>query len=198
MYLGLKCSENEAIVAKMKKLLFASIFAVATMAVSSAETIYMTLTGQKQGPIRGGVVQKGRENSIKVLAASHSIVSPRDSASGLPTGKRQHKPYIVTIGIDKAMPLLYNALVNNENLTEVVLKFWTPQTKAATGAGAEVNLYTVKLTSASIASIEYGEPSAKDSLTADATLTIAFTYQKIEWTYNEGGVTAMDDWSTRN
>ena len=23
---------------------------------------------------------------------------------------------------------------------------------------------------------------------------IAFTYQKIEWTWNDGGLTAMDDW----
>jgi hypothetical protein len=27
---------------------------------------------------------------------THEIVSPRDSASGLPTGKRQHKPFVIT------------------------------------------------------------------------------------------------------
>jgi len=28
--------------------------------------------------------------------ASHEIVSPRDAASGLPTGKRMHKPLVIT------------------------------------------------------------------------------------------------------
>jgi hypothetical protein len=27
---------------------------------------------------------------------THEIVSPRDAASGLPTGKRQHKPFVIT------------------------------------------------------------------------------------------------------
>ena len=34
------------------------------------------------------------------------ISSPRDAASGLPTGKRQHKPVSVTKPVDKATPLL--------------------------------------------------------------------------------------------
>jgi hypothetical protein len=29
----------------------------------------------------------------RVSAGTHAIVSPRDPASGLPTGKRMHKPY---------------------------------------------------------------------------------------------------------
>jgi type VI secretion system secreted protein Hcp len=32
----------------------------------------------------------------KVKAGSHEIVSPRDPASGLPTGKRMHKPFTTT------------------------------------------------------------------------------------------------------
>jgi hypothetical protein len=31
-----------------------------------------------------------------LIAASHEIVSPRDAASGLATGKRSHKPFIIT------------------------------------------------------------------------------------------------------
>jgi hypothetical protein len=30
-----------------------------------------------------------------------AIVSPRDAASGLPTGKRQHKPFTITMPVDK-------------------------------------------------------------------------------------------------
>jgi hypothetical protein len=34
------------------------------------------------------------------------IVSPRDAASGLPTGKRQHKPFVITKELDKSSPTL--------------------------------------------------------------------------------------------
>ena len=34
------------------------------------------------------------------------IKSPRDSASGLPTGKRMHKPMIITKELDKSSPLI--------------------------------------------------------------------------------------------
>ncbi|HNC96714.1 MAG TPA: type VI secretion system tube protein Hcp, partial [Myxococcota bacterium] len=53
---------------------------------------YLTLKGQKSGEVKGSVTQKGREGKIGVIAVSHSIVSPRDPQSGLPTGQRQHKP----------------------------------------------------------------------------------------------------------
>jgi Type VI secretion system effector, Hcp len=35
-----------------------------------------------------------------------SVVSPRDAASGLPTGKRQHKPMVITKELDKSSPVL--------------------------------------------------------------------------------------------
>ena len=42
-----------------------------------------------------------------VLEASSQVKSPRDAASGLPTGKRQHKPFSITKRIDKSSPVLY-------------------------------------------------------------------------------------------
>ena len=57
---------------------------------------YLKLKGQKQGDIKGSVTQKGREGKIMVIAASHDVLSPRDAASGLPTGKRMHKPFVIT------------------------------------------------------------------------------------------------------
>lgn len=71
---------------------------------------YLKLKGQKQGDVKGSVTQKGRENKIMVIAVSHEVVSPRDMASGLPSGKRQHKPFLVTKELDKSSPLLYKAL----------------------------------------------------------------------------------------
>src|SRR5262245_54856034 len=116
---------------------------------------YAYLKGQKSGQIKGSVTQKGREDSIGVIAVSHSIVSPRDPQSGLPTGQRMHKPFVMTKELDKSTPLLYNMLCTNENVSEATFKFWTPQIKAATGVGSEVQHFTIKLTNANIASIYF-------------------------------------------
>ncbi len=157
---------------------------------------YLKLKGQKQGDIKGSVTQKGREGSIMVIAVSHEVVSPRDAASGLPTGKRQHKPFVITKELDKSSPLLYNALCNNENISEWQLQFWSPQLSAATGVGQEKQHFTVKLTNANIASIDFRMANNKhpELMKFAEYEEVAFTYQKIEWTWNEGGITAMDDW----
>jgi type VI secretion system secreted protein Hcp len=154
---------------------------------------YLKLKGQKQGEIKGSVTQKGRENKIAVIAVSHDVISPRDAASGLPTGKRMHKPFVITKELDKASPLLYNALVNNENITEWELQFWQPSP-----TGVEKQHYTVKLTNANIASISSRMPNNKhpDLMKFETYEEVAFTYQKIEWTWVDGGITAMDDWES--
>jgi type VI secretion system secreted protein Hcp len=157
---------------------------------------YMTITGQKQGMINGSVTQKGRENSILVHSYSHEIVSPRDPASGLPTGKRMHKPFFFLKEVDKSSPLLWIALVNNENLTTCQVQFWGPGLAAGTGVAMEKQVYTITLTNASIASIQESMPSNVDPSLAKLPLQeqISLTYQKIQWTWADGGITSADDW----
>ena len=152
---------------------------------------YLKLKGQKQGEIKGSVTQKGREGKIMVIAVSHEVISPRDHASGLPTGKRMHKPFVITKELDKSSPLLYNVLVNNENITEWELQFWQPSQ-----TGAEKQHYTVKLTNANVASIAFRMANNKhpDLMKFTEYEEIAFTYQKINWTWVDGGITAEDDW----
>ena len=81
---------------------------------------YLRLKGAKQGVIQGSSTQRGQEGKIVVVASNHEIIVPRDAATGLATGKRQHAPIIITKEIDKASPLLYTALVTNEQITEWV------------------------------------------------------------------------------
>ena len=159
---------------------------------------YLSLKGQKSGEIKGSTTQKGREGKIMVIAVTHEVTSPRDPASGLPTGKRMHKPFVITKELDKSTPLLQNLLVNNENVSEWKLEFYRPQITAGTGMGAETLAYTVTLTNANIASIHFRMANNKNpELTRYAEYEeIAFTYQKIEWTWVDGGVTANDDWES--
>jgi type VI secretion system secreted protein Hcp len=152
----------------------------------------LKLVGQKSGEIQGSVTQKGREGSSAVIAVSHDIDSPRDAATGLPTGKRQHKPLSITKELDRASPALRQILISNETLTTVDLLFY----RADRTLGTEVQYFSIRLTNASIVSIELEMPNNKHAdLTALETFeVISFTYQKIEWTWAETGVTVADDW----
>lgn len=50
-----------------------------------------------------------------------AVTAPRDAASGLPTGKRQHKPVTVTKEVDKATPRLAETVSAGEDETEAAL-----------------------------------------------------------------------------
>jgi type VI secretion system secreted protein Hcp len=130
-----------------------------------------------------GPIDRGEDGAaIGVLGFSHEVISPRDAASGLPTGKRQHKPVVVTKRIDKSTPLLYQGIVTNKNFPTVRLEFYQRN-----DTGEVENYYTILLTNASIASVRSESPHFEE---------ISFVYQKIEWTFEDGGVTAEDDWES--
>ena len=155
---------------------------------ASALEAYMTLTGETQGAIQGCSDRAGHEDEIQITAFGHNVISPRDAASGLPTGKRQHKP--LTVRMDAACgstPLLYAVLVNNENITELSIRFWRNDP-----TGQPTQVYTVLLEGASIAGIS-SAGAGVDGLTE---LVVSFAYQKITWTFEDGGITAEDDWET--
>jgi type VI secretion system secreted protein Hcp len=152
---------------------------------------YLSLRGQRQGEIRGDSDQPGREHLIPVIAASHEIISPRDPASGLPTGRRVHRPIVITKAVDLTSPLLELALVNNENITTFQLGFWRRN-----AAGAEEQYYTIDLTNASIAGIrlEMLNNVYPENASHAVREHVTFTYQRITWTYVDGGIIATDDW----
>lgn len=150
--------------------------------VEGTDFVHLSLTGQRQGAIRGSCRFKGRDGTIVVEEFVHDIVSPRDTASGLPTGKRQHKSITITKRIDRSTPLLYDVLVNNEILSQVIFRFYR------TGRdGLIEQYYTVELLNASISEIK---SAGRD------TENISFVYQKIIWTWTDEGITAEDDWET--
>jgi type VI secretion system secreted protein Hcp len=154
---------------------------------------YLKLSGRKTGEIKGSVTQKGREGKIMVIAASHEILSPRDPASGLPTGKRQHQPLAITKEVDRSSPLLYQALANNEPLDVWELQFWRPAP-----TGIEQQHYTIELTNASIVSIDMHMPNNKDAalMKLETNEEVTFAYEQIQWTWTQdGGITARDDWN---
>jgi len=155
-----------------------------------AKIMFMTIEGPN-GVIQGESVQNGREGWHQVLAYSHEIVSPRDAASGLPTGKRQHKPFTVVKYINRGSPLLLNAMTKEEAL-DVEVSLWG----ASPQSGQEVKVLTYKLSKARIVAIRPWMPNKNDPDTTNYTPAeeISFTYQTIQVTFVNGGITAQDDW----
>ena len=149
---------------------------------TQAGSVLLTLTSAVSGQISGSVATAGHEGAINILGFNHEIVAPRDAATGLPTGKRQHKPISVTKPVDKSTPLLFSILVNNENITEFKLQFFQKD-----DTGKVVPYYTIELEDAKIVGITSETPNYE---------MVSFVYQKITWTFEDGGITAEDDWET--
>ena len=162
-----------------------------------ALTAYLKLKGQKQGDIKGSATQKGREGKIAVIAAEHEVISPRDAASGLATGKRMHKPFVITKELDAASTPLYSMLVNNEGIVEWELQFWTPRLPSTPGTGNEVQHYTVRLSDARVSDIRFHMLNNRnpDLVRYAEYEEVSFTYRKIQWLWVAGGITAGDDWT---
>jgi type VI secretion system secreted protein Hcp len=155
---------------------------------------WMSVKGAKQGQIKPSSNDRTRAkefaNFMRVYSVDHKISSPRDAASGLPTGKREHHPIRILKENDSTSPGLFAALTTNEALTDVEIRFYRANVKGAVGTSGEEWFFTIKLTNANISEIQ----TLNDPGGALPLEYVSFTYQKIEKTYVNGGITAMDDW----
>ena len=84
-------------------------------------------------------------------------------------------------------------LTDNENVSEWKLKFWQPS-----ATGQEVQHYTIELTNASVSKIRTEMLNNKypENMQHKEREHISFCYQKIIWTWEDGGITAEDDWES--
>jgi|SRR5688572_23565372 len=136
---------------------------------------YLVLKGQKTGDIKAK--SASGDGSVKVTAFSYEIISPRDAASGLPTGKRQHKPFTVTIPVEKDLTgILIGLLAEKETLEGTLVA------KKKKG-GAQVEYMTIKLSDCMVTSYRV-ETDAK----GDDVIVLSLVYQKIEGKYADGTV----------
>lgn len=158
---------------------------------------YLVVKGQNQGQIRGGSIQRGREGWIEIIAFNHEIREPYDPSSGLPTGKREHQPLIVWKEIDQSTVSFFQALFQNEILTTVELKNYTPnKLGTAAGTGKEILAYSITLTNARILGIKSAMLNNKnpDLTRYERTEEISLAYEKIEFHWHLGNKTVEDNW----
>ena len=124
-------------------LLISLLFSVAHV---NAQFITVTTEGTKQGKFRGESV-RGKFNDRSELAGYlMEIISPRDPASGLATGKRINQPVVLLKASGGSSPQYMQALVQNELLKKVVIDFFRTDVN-----GTELNYYSVTLENVSVA-----------------------------------------------
>jgi type VI secretion system secreted protein Hcp len=111
---------------------------------------YVTFKGTKQGTIKGTSTKGKHTSSIPIQEFNFGLESPFDEHSGLPTGKRQHKPIVIVREVDDASPLLYQALCTNESFTSASLSFARPSS-----SGKSSIFRTIELTNATIRQISH-------------------------------------------
>ncbi len=58
----------------------------------------------------GSANREASAPSVSEIVVSHEIMAPRDAQSGMATGKRMHKPFVITKELDKSTPLLKTSL----------------------------------------------------------------------------------------
>ena len=153
-------------------LLFLAACVVSAAFMPFALEGYIHVKGTKQGAFKGAGSQ-----GTHVLEVRTSIVSPRDPQSGLPTGKRMHKPVVMVIARDASAPQFERAAKENEHLQEVTVDF------TARGGQAPEKLTLIDAVISSIKTTKNGD------------LEISFLYEKIEWTHTGGKKTFNDDWT---
>ena len=171
--------------------------ALACMAIAAsaarAETIFMSVTAQAQGVLRGDAGKAAPEGKMSALRFRYEVLTAVDTATGMATGKRQHKPVVITKLWSAASPQLFQALVNNENLPEVVIDF------VATDAnGIVVLTHRVRLVNAKVVDIAHSTevPSGTLKVLPRQIEDVSFTFQRIELEDTAGKIAAVDDMRT--
>lgn len=155
--------------------------------------IHMTIEGQSQGTITSACCEmEGREDTVVLFQLGHTIEQPRDKHTGRATGKRVHNPFVVIKEIDKATPLLMQALVTNELLT-VKFEWYRPNPD---GDGTEEQFYLIELVDANLISFSGELPNTlgKETSNYPPLETLQLAYRKIMVTYQTDSVSAEDDW----
>jgi type VI secretion system secreted protein Hcp len=139
---------------------------------------------------RAVVTAAAGESTLEIYGFSHEVLSPRDAASGLPTGKRQHKPFRILKRVDEASGMLLGSMLTGERIPSVVVTSFTRE------RGRWVPSRVIRLDDVSVAAV--GQNPAASSGNGDTTVTeeVALYYDEISWEYPQSGTEHSDDWDT--
>jgi type VI secretion system secreted protein Hcp len=165
--------------------------------------IYLQLAAQGNNAIAGKGKIFGMSYGSQTMTprnvskVAFQMEGERDLSTGMPTGKRTHKPFTITKETDPASPSLFAALKGQDVIPRLEIHF-----THASHNGQRLGSFV--LSNASLAGYQRKHqpskvPSAVSSKVSNNTNELEefqFTFQKIEWTWNPGAISASDDWTT--
>ena len=143
--------------------------------------IYMDFKAKAAGAIKGDATAANFTDQVVVTSVEFGMGHGQSATSGLATGKVVAKPLVFSKRLDKASPLLMAVCVSNDIGTTVKFNYVYEGSK-------HTAYYTVQLINAMIENYEH---KALDDGTAGE--TVSLSYQKIEWNWVDGGITALHD-----
>ena len=187
----------------MSRIVSLTVAGLTTLALAvpaSAEHIYCTFVGAKQGKFHGDHGLNGDPTQIPVFALTQEVTVPIDTASGAVSGKRQHAPLTIVKPLDRSSPQFFAAAVTNETLSSVTCLLYRDVERGA----APTAYFKFVLTSAVITDVKDAGDGAnagdergdRGSDRGTERERISFAYRRIEVTDLDSGTTAVDDWTS--
>jgi type VI secretion system secreted protein Hcp len=177
----------------------AGLVMLALAVPASAEHIYCTFVGAKQGKFHGDHGLNGDPTQIPAFALTQEVTVPLDIATGAVSGKRQHSPLTIIKSLDRSSPQFFAAAVSNETLSSV-----TCMLDRDVERGVQPTAYfKFVLTQATIVDVKDagdgangGDERGGEHERGSERERISFAYRKIEVTDLDSGTTAIDDWTS--
>jgi type VI secretion system secreted protein Hcp len=142
---------------------------------------YISINGLTQGNITAGAFTADSVGNIYVQGHEDEML----------VQEFLHKPFIFTVALNKAVPLLYNALASGEMLPTTELHWWRTSVE-----GKQEHYFTTRLTDSTIVDINLHMPHCQDPSQREFTqlLAVSLAYRKIEWEHVKSGTSGADDW----
>ncbi|SDV02846.1 Hcp family type VI secretion system effector [Pseudomonas mucidolens] len=155
---------------------------------------YMTITGKAQGLISAGCstqdsignkCQAGHVDEIMVLSYTHNMVNVGN------INKPTHSPIIITKNVDKASPLLAQALTTREEIN-CTIGFYR-----VSSFGMQEKFYSVSINGGIVADLTLEMPHAILQSDAEPQEHVAIRYREITWTHHAAGTSGYSTWGNK-
>lgn len=142
----------------------------------------------------GEIFKPSYPDSCLVMSCDHVVSRAVDPQSGQPTSKALHNTYKILKPMDKATPMLYQALITPAKLDSVEITLYRNSQM-----GSELYL-TILLEKCYVTSIKAIKANVLDihpdmmEYDAGDLEEVAFSYKRATWTHNVSNVEFTYDW----
>jgi type VI secretion system secreted protein Hcp len=157
-----------------------------------APDVFLELTANGV-QIQGDAAQKGHEDEIQCVYFSSSTTTMQYlSGTGMATGRRNYSPIVIRKRVDRATPLLAQALVQNQ-VAEGTFRF-----HRLASDGTEEHFFTIAFREGRVASQSTYSPdnvsTSGQAHGAPFLEEVSFAFRRIRWTYVPDSIEFEDSW----